>query len=95
MHVISHRRIVEAADAHPDCRAALDHWYRIAKHARIDSFAQLRTLFAGVDKVGARYVFNIGGNKLRLIAAVHFDRQKIYVREILTHSQYDKDRWKR
>lgn len=86
---------MDAEKEHPDCKAALDHWYRVAKHAQIENYAQLRTLFPGVDKVGAQYVFNVGGNKLRLIAAVHFERQKIYVREILTHSQYDRDRWKR
>lgn len=39
-------------------------------------------------------VFNIGGNKYRLIAAIHFNRHKVYIRHILTHAEYDKDNWK-
>ena len=41
------------------------------------------------------YVFNIGGNKYRLIAAIHFNTQRLFVRQILTHSEYDTERWKK
>ena len=58
------------------------------------NFSQLRVLFPGVDKVGDIYVFNIGGNKLRLIAAIHFNRQKVFVRAVLTHAEYDQGGWK-
>jgi mRNA interferase HigB len=44
--------------------------------------------------VGEFVVFNIGGNKYRLIAAVHFNRRKVYVRHVLTHAEYDKGKWK-
>jgi len=37
---------------------------------------------------------NIGGNKIRLIAAIHYNRQKIYIRAVLTHSEYNKNQWK-
>jgi len=47
-----------------------------------------------VDKVESSYVFDIGGNKLRLIANIHFNRQKIYIRHVLTHKEYDKGDWK-
>jgi mRNA interferase HigB len=40
-------------------------------------------------------VFNIGGNKYRLIAAIHFNRQKVYIRHVLTHPEYDRGRWKK
>jgi mRNA interferase HigB len=39
-------------------------------------------------------VFNIGGNKVRLIAAIHYNRRKVYVRAILTHNEYDEGKWK-
>jgi mRNA interferase HigB len=39
-------------------------------------------------------VFNIGGNKARLIAALHYNRQKVYVRAVLTHAEYDEEKWK-
>ena len=46
------------------------------------------------DRPGFVTVFNVGGNKYRLIAAIHYNRQRLYVLRILTHAEYDKDRWK-
>jgi mRNA interferase HigB len=54
----------------------------------------LRETFPSADQVGKLTVFNIGGNKVRLIAAIHYNRKKIYVRAVLTHSEYDEQRWK-
>ena len=45
-------------------------------------------------KIGNLYIFDLGGNKLRLIASIHFNRQKIYIRHILTHKEYDKGDWR-
>ena len=56
--------------------------------------AELRKTFASADRVGDKVVFNIGGNKYRLIAAVHFSRGKLYIRDILTHAEYDQGGWK-
>ena len=53
------------------------------------SFTELRQKFKGVDQVGKLTVFNIGGNKVRLIAAIHYNRQKVYIRAVLTHEEYD------
>jgi len=58
------------------------------------NFVELRTMFPSADQVGKLTVFNIGGNKVRLIAAIHYNRQKIYIRAVLTHEEYDKGRWK-
>lgn len=55
---------------------------------------ELRRVSPHADLVGSLVVFNIGGNKVRLIAAIHFNRGKIYIREILTHSEYDRGDWK-
>lgn len=59
------------------------------------SFDEIRLTFPSADKVGDLVVFNIGGNKYRLIASIHFNRGKIYVRHILTHREYDKGAWKK
>ncbi|MHC5775739.1 type II toxin-antitoxin system HigB family toxin [Nostoc sp.] len=56
--------------------------------------SELRSVFPSADLVGDLIVFNIGGNKYRLITSIHFNRQKVYIRDILTHSEYDKDQWK-
>lgn len=50
--------------------------------------------FRGVDKVGERYVFNIGGNKYRVIAGIAFSVQMLWVKAVLTHAQYDEGDWK-
>ena len=47
-----------------------------------------------MDKVGDKYNFDIGGNKLRLIAAIHFNTGNLFVRAVLTHREYDKGDWK-
>lgn len=51
--------------------------------------------FSHADKVGKFTVFNIAGNKARLIAAIHYNRGKVYIRHILTHGEYDKGAWKK
>ena len=94
MHIITQKRIIDAKGIHKECGTALDQWYRVMKKAELENFDQMRQLFRGVDKVGKLFVFNIGGNKLRLIAAVHFNRGKVYVRDILTHKEYDKGKWR-
>ena len=90
MHVITRKRLIEFAQKHPEAESALDHWYNIVKHTNFDSFAELRKTFPSADHVGKLTVFNIGGNKARLIAAVHYNRKIIYIRHVLTHKEYDK-----
>ncbi|MDB9312491.1 type II toxin-antitoxin system HigB family toxin [Spirulina sp. CS-785/01] len=94
MHIITRKRINEFAAKHPETQTALVQWYQIIKKNNFTSFADLRTLFPSADKVGKLTVFNIGGNKARLIAAIHYNRKKVYIRAILTHSEYDKENWK-
>lgn len=94
MHVITRKRLNEFADKHPEVRNALAQWYRLMKNNDFNSFAELRSVFSSADQVGKLTVFNIGGNKARLIAAVHYNRKKVYIRAILTHKEYDEDKWK-
>ncbi len=94
MHIITQQQIWQAKEKYPTVASALDGWYRILKKNSFHNFSDLKESFNSVDKVGEVYVFNIGGNKLRLIANIHFERQKIYVRCILTHKEYDQGKWK-
>jgi len=94
MHVISRKRLNEFAEAHPDSKASLAHWYELMKRHNFSSFVEVRTTFASADQVGKLTVFNIGGNRVRLIAAIHYNRQKVYVRSVLTHAEYDEQGWK-
>lgn len=94
MHIITQQRIWEAKRKYPEVTNALDGWYRVMKQNKFNNFSELKRSFNSVDKVGSVYVFDIGGNKLRLIANIHFNRQKIYIRHVLTHKEYDKSNWK-
>jgi mRNA interferase HigB len=94
MHIITRKRLNDFAEIHPETKSALQHWYKLAKGKNFSSFAELRTVFASADQVGKLTVFNLGGNKVRLIAALHYNRQKIYIRAVLTHAEYDEGKWK-
>lgn len=94
MHIITRQRLIEFGDGHPDAVSALDHWYRIMKHTDFNSIVELRQAFPHADIVGNLIVFNIGGNKARLIAAIHFNTKRVFIRHVLTHIEYDKGKWK-
>ena len=94
MRIISRSMIRQFEQRHPEAASALDHWYRIMKSAEVHSFAELRDIFSSADMVGKFTVFNIGGNKYRLIAHIHFNTNTLYIRHVLTHDEYQKDRWK-
>ena len=94
MHVITRKRLNEFAEKYPDTDNALADWYRLIKQNDFSDFAELRLMFSSADKVGKLTVFNVGGNKVRLIAAIRYNRKKVYIRAILTHKEYDAEKWK-
>jgi mRNA interferase HigB len=94
MHVITQKRIWEAKEKFPDAAGALQGWYKIVSKNRFNNYSELKRIFNTIDKVKDYYVFDIGGNKVRLIANIHFNRQKIYIRHVLSHKEYDKNNWK-
>lgn len=94
MHIISKKKIVEFSYIHPDSRNSLFEWYSIVKNMVFMNHAELKAIFPGIDLVGRRTVFNISGNKYRLIARVNFHYKKIFILYILTHAEYDKVKWK-
>ncbi len=94
MRIITRKRLLEFAKKHPDRNTALESWYRIVKHTKFKSFAELKQTFPSADQVGKLTVFNIGGNKARLIAAIHYNTSRVYIRHVLTHKQYDRGTWK-
>jgi mRNA interferase HigB len=94
MHVITRKRLNEFAEIRPDAKSALAHWYQLARQRDFVNFAHLRETFPAADQVGKLTVFNIGGNKVRLVTAIHYNRKKIYIRAVLTHAEYDEQRWK-
>lgn len=94
MHLISIKKLREFWSVHRDAMSTLRSWSKIVEYAQWHSFADVRQVYANADQVGRFTVFNIGGNKYRLIAVIHFNRGKVYVRHILTHKEYDSGAWK-
>jgi mRNA interferase HigB len=94
MHIITRKRLNEFAENHPTVKAALVRWYRILKQNDYADISELRSAFPHADQVTGLTMFNIGGNKVRLITAIHYNRRKVYIRAVLTHAEYDAGRWK-
>jgi len=94
VHVISKKAARLFWEKYPDSETALRGWLKAMRDTEFKNLAELRSAFRSADNVGDLIVFNIGGNKYRLVASVHFNRGKVYVRQILTHEEYDRGRWK-
>ena len=94
MHVITRTRLVEFWAKHPDAKSSLLAWDKRIKLARWQNINDLRAVFSSADVVKNLVVFNIGGNKYRLIALVDYKYQKVFIRAVLTHMEYDKESWK-
>ena len=95
MHIISKKALREFWEKYPDSQNPLIRWFKLMNIEDFENVAQLRMIFPSADQVGDLVVFNIGGNKYRLITSIHFNRGKVYVRQVLTHPEYDKGEWKR
>jgi mRNA interferase HigB len=99
MHVISPKKLREFWATHADSESPLKAWEKIASKATWANFAEIRADFPHADPVGTCIVFNIGGNKYRLIVRVFHAKDefkgRVYVLHVLTHNDYDTDRWKK
>jgi mRNA interferase HigB len=95
VHIISRKALIQFWEKHPDSQSGLARWFKVLEKTEFHSFAELRTVFPSADKVQDWIVFNIGGNKYRLITVIHFNRGRAYIRYVLTHSEYDRGDWKK
>lgn len=94
MHIISRKALKKFWGDHPDAEKPLITWYKRTRKAEWKHLADVRRIYPSADQVGELTVFNIGGNKYRLITRVEYRWQKVFVRAVLTHAEYDKDKWK-
>jgi len=92
LRVISNKALTEFSAIHPAADEPMQAWRKVIESRIFVNFAEIKSAFNATDKVGNYYVFDIGGNKYRIVAAIHFDHQKLYVRHTFTHKEYDK--WK-
>ena len=94
VRVIAKTRLKEFWKSHPYAEQPLLNWYKAIREGKWMNLGELKTVFPHADQVGHHTVFNIGGNKYRLIAAIHYNTQRVYVRFVLTHAEYDLEKWK-
>jgi mRNA interferase HigB len=89
VHVISRKALREFWEVHPDAELPLRQWEAIVKRADWQDWADLKSTYGSADKVEKHVVFNVGGNKYRLIAMVSYAKRKVYIQRVLTHKEYD------
>ena len=99
MRIITRKRLREFAQRYPETAAPLQKWYRAMRAAMWQNLQEMRRVYPHADSVmvasgNAVTVFNICGNKYRLIAAIHYNRQRVYVLRLLRHAEYSQDHWK-
>lgn len=91
MRVVTFARIKEFSKQHPSADVALRDWYVKTQRCNWRNFNEIKKTFNSADFIGnSRFVFNIKGNDYRLVAIIIFASQKVYIRFIGTHSEYDK-----
>jgi len=94
VRVISRKKLRDAANIHAEVEESLDVWYRITKKASWKNLAHVRVIRSDADVYGECTIFNIKGNKYRLIVWINYQTQKVFIRHVLTHADYTKGGWK-
>jgi mRNA interferase HigB len=91
MRVLSRRTLVRFWEKHPDVEEALKAWFKEVEHASWRTPSEIKARYRGADFLpGNRIVFNIKGNKYRLVVKINFPAQIVYIRFIGTHAHYDR-----
>jgi mRNA interferase HigB len=94
MHVITRRQLREFCQTHADSCEALYDWYSTASQASWQNLLEVQEIYPKAEAVSNFTVFNIKGNRYRLITDVQYRKQLIYIKYVLTHAEYDKEKWK-
>jgi mRNA interferase HigB len=95
MHVISRKTLKAFWEIHADAEKPLQTWFHLVNASRWRNWDEVKQLFGKkVDRYRDFSIFDIGGNKYRLIAVINYQNQKVFIRSVLTHASYDRDDWK-
>lgn len=78
----------------------LEIWRLAVRSAAWRNIEELRKTYPSADPVKVESgknitVFNVCGNDYRLIVAIHYDKQRVYTLRLLTHAEYNKNKWKK
>ena len=89
MHVISRRALREFWERHPPAKTSLTVWFRVLESGDFADFNAIKRAFRAADYLAPYTIFDVGGNKYRVITVIHYNRQCVYIRHVLTHPEYD------
>jgi mRNA interferase HigB len=95
MNIIGYKVIAGFIKLHPDAESSLNAWYRIAGKASWKNIVEVRQTYPHADAVGVCTVFNVRGNHYRLIVIIDYQARTILIRDVLSHAEYDKEKWKK
>lgn len=91
MVIISKAKLIEFYETENNAKEVLLVWYNVTLKCNWKDFNSIKQTFNSVDNIGNdRFVFNVGGNKYRIVAMIHFTTRTVYLRFVGTHKQYDK-----
>ncbi len=94
MHLIHIRNLRSDAGQYPDISSQVEQWYATVKKANWQSLEDVRLIYRDAEAVGNFTIFNIKGNAYRLIVGIDYETRTIFYKYLLTHAEYDKDKWK-
>ena len=89
MHIISIKMLREFWRKHPAAESSLRQWHSIVEQTDFRDFGHIRELYNSADYVPPYVVFNVAGNNYRVIVVVHYKTKRVYIREAMTHREYD------
>jgi len=95
MVIANYEVITKFAKKHARARSSLNTWYDVTLKTQWKNFDHVKQTFRATDIYGKCTIFDIGGNNYRLIAAVNYETEQVYINAVLTHAEYDKEKWKR
>ena len=91
MHIITRSRLTEFGRRHPDASAPLREWVRLVRRKSYRTHLDVRADFPRAAFIGPRRaVFDVGGNRYRLVVDKRYDLGRVYVRHVVTHADYDR-----
>jgi mRNA interferase HigB len=93
MRMVSRKQLREAVSVHADLESSFDTWYRVAKSADWKSIEDVRKTYPNADPVPPCTVFNIKGNRYRLIVKIEYRFGLAFIKDVLTRAEYDKGDW--
>jgi len=95
MVVLNYEAAEKFARKHARARSSLTLWRDVTLKATWKNFDDVKKTFRSADLYGSCVVFDIGGNNYRLIAEIDYVAEQVSINEVMTHAEYDKDKWKK